>query len=74
MQVNFNILKYLEPKMNVNLDIKSLSMVQRTYQIGTTPEPSTERIFNPSSGTYDTVPSVVDRKIVATTSTVFKIY
>ena len=54
------------------MKIRSSALVQRTFDLGSTPSPQVGRAFNPSTGSFETVPFVQNNKIVATTTTVNK--
>jgi hypothetical protein len=47
-----------------------MGLVQRTYDIGSTPVPKVGRAFDPATGTFSSVPFVENKKIVATSTTV----
>ncbi len=54
----------------MNLNIKSTGLVTRTVDLGTTAVPKVGKVFDPSTGTFDNVAYVENKKIVGTTTTV----
>jgi len=60
---------YAQPKMNINLRVSTLSVVQRNEKLGHTELPKIGRVFDPSTRTFDTVPFVDHKVLHATTTT-----
>lgn len=61
---------FLGPKVDVNLKISSIGVVQRTNEIGNTPLLKNGKFFNSQTSEFETRPYVENKQIIATTTTV----
>ena len=65
---------FIEPKVEVNLKVRTMGVAQRTGPIGSTSLPKVGRVFDPSTGTFDNIPFVDHKTIFGTTTTVWPKY